>query len=74
MADNFNVKPHAQRNVYCRRTRQRLDTPVFRRADLPVGFSVSGPAIVEEYSSTTIIGSGDRLTVGALAELRIAVG
>ena len=74
MADNSNVKPHAQRNVYCRRTRQRLDTPVFRRADLPVGFSVSGPAIVEEYSSTTIIGSGDRLTVGALAELRIAVG
>jgi N-methylhydantoinase A len=51
----------------------RIDTPLYRRTDLPVGFSLTGPAIVEEYSSTTIVAFGDRLEVGALGELRITV-
>lgn len=67
------VSPRGQRSVYCRRARRRLDTPLFRRTDLPVGFSLTGPAIIEEYSSTTIVALGDRLEVGALGELRISV-
>ncbi len=51
-----------------------MDTPVYRRADLPPGFGLSGPAIVEEYSSTTVLGPDDRLRVGDLGELDIAVG
>ncbi len=31
------------------------EVPVYIREDLPKGFTVSGPAIIEEYSSTTVI-------------------
>jgi hypothetical protein len=40
---------------------------------LPVGFEIVGPAIVEEYSSTTVVPEGDRLLVGELGELQIFV-
>ncbi|ARM76699.1 hydantoinase/oxoprolinase family protein [Acidianus manzaensis] len=32
-----------------------IDTPVYRREDLPLGYEVEGPAIIEEYSSTIVI-------------------
>jgi N-methylhydantoinase A len=67
------IAPHGRRSVYFRSARARLETPLYRRDDLPIGFSVAGPAIIEEYSSTTILAPGDSLVVGALGELRIAV-
>jgi len=39
------------------------DTPIFARASLPVGFAYDGPAVVEEFGSTTVIFSGQHLTV-----------
>lgn len=51
-----------------------LDTDVFDRTALPVGFSGQGPALIEEYGSTTLIWPGDRFEVGALGELRIHCG
>lgn len=65
--------PHERRSVYWAGSKRRIDTPVFRRADLPVGFEIAGPAIVEEYSSTTVLPEGDRLVVGALGELNIFI-
>ena len=38
------------------------------------GFSGQGPALIEEYGSTTLIWPGDRFEVGALGELRIQCG
>ena len=32
-----------------------IDTPIFQREQLPEGFSATGPAIVEEAESTTVI-------------------
>lgn len=64
-------EPHSYRSVYFAAAGRRLDTPVYRRSDLPEGFSVEGPAIVEEYSSTTVISPDDSLVVGKLGELRI---
>lgn len=66
------VKPHAHRPVYFAALSRRIDTPVYRRAALPVGFEIEGPAIVEEYSSTTVVPPLDTLTVGSFGELRIA--
>ncbi len=40
-----------------------LDTTVHVREHLPVGFSLDGPAIVEEYDSTTVVPPGWRLKV-----------
>ncbi len=51
-----------------------VDAPVFRRQDLPAGFAITGPAIVEEYSSTLLIGAGDIAVVGNLAEITVSIG
>jgi len=49
------------------------DTPVYNRAALVPGDSFSGPAIITEYSSATILPPGDRLHVDALDNLIIEV-
>ena len=46
-------------------------TPVYDRYSLGAGFSAEGPAIVEEYGSTTVVWPGDRFTVGTFGELQI---
>jgi N-methylhydantoinase A len=42
---------------------QFRDTPVFSRRSLPAGFRLSGPAIVEEFGSTSVVFPGQELTV-----------
>ena len=49
------------------------DAAVHDRYRLKPGAIVAGPAIIEEREATTIIGPGDRLTVDAALNLRIAV-
>ena len=39
------------------------DTPVFARASLGAGFKLDGPAVVEEFGSTTVVFLGQHLTV-----------
>jgi N-methylhydantoinase A len=39
------------------------DTPVFTRSSLPAGFALTGPAIIEEFGSTTVVFAGQHLTV-----------
>jgi N-methylhydantoinase A len=68
---NAEPEPTSHRQVYFARAKSRLMTPVYRRSDLPIGAVIEGPAVVEEFSSTTVIGAGDRLVVGKLGELRI---
>jgi len=48
-------------------------TPVYDRAALVPGDSFSGPAIITEYSSATILPPGDTLRVDALDNLMIEV-
>ncbi|MFG1190977.1 hydantoinase/oxoprolinase family protein [Xanthobacter flavus] len=59
------------RQVHFEAAGGRLATPIYRRAELPVGFAAEGPAVIEEYSATTIVGPHDRVEVGRLGELRI---
>ena len=49
------------------------DTPVYRREQLGVGAALTGPAIVEQLDTTTVIEPGDRVRVDALGNLEIAV-
>ena len=35
-----------------------LATPIYRRADLPAGMRLTGPAVVEQLDSTTVIPPG----------------
>jgi len=50
------------------------DLPVWRRRDLPTGFSLSGPAVVEEASSNLVLGPGDRAEIaqGSLLVVTLA--
>src|ERR671910_2287945 len=50
-----------------------VDTPIYRRDDLPAGFTAAGPLIVEEVSSTTVVHPGQRLEVGGTGVMTIAL-
>jgi N-methylhydantoinase A len=39
------------------------DTPIYDRAALPAGFHLTGPAVVEEFGSTTVVFPGQSLEV-----------
>ena len=39
------------------------DTPIYDRASMPAGFRLAGPAVVEEFGSTTVIFPGQQLEV-----------
>jgi N-methylhydantoinase A len=48
-----------------------LETQVLDRYSLAPGFSGIGPAIIEEYGSTTVVWPGDRFEIGSMREIRI---
>ncbi len=66
--------PSSRRLVYFPRPFNRIETEVWDRASLPIGFKITGPAIIEEYSSTTVILPGDVAEVGKLGEISILCG
>jgi N-methylhydantoinase A len=49
-------------------------TPTYRRDALLAGNRINGPALIEEYASTTVLMPGDVLDVDAYGNLLIAVG
>ncbi len=51
----------------------RIKVPVYDRYALTSGVMLSGPAIIEERESTTVVGPQDHLTVDELGNLRIKV-
>ena len=51
-----------------------VEAPVWRRELLGQGAVITGPAIIEEFGSTTLLGFGDTATVGSLGEIAINLG
>jgi N-methylhydantoinase A len=49
----------------------RVEATVYDRATLRPGFAAEGPAVIEEYGSTTLVAPGDRFEIGPLHEIRI---
>ena len=62
------------RNVYFGDLGKAVATKVFDRASLPSGFKADGPAVIEEYGSTTVVGPSDSFEIGPLKEIRIHCG
>ena len=50
-----------------------VDTPVYQRSELPLGTKIAGPALVEEYASTTVLLPGDKMEVGQFGDLIITI-
>jgi N-methylhydantoinase A len=61
----------ATRAVYFQEAGKRVDTPVYKRANLPPGFASVGPAVIEEYGTSTVVAPGDPFSIGRLGEIRI---
>jgi N-methylhydantoinase A len=67
------AEPQTERNVYFASVGARLKTPIYSRYELPIGFECNGPAVIEEFGATCIIGPDDRLRVAECGELQIVV-
>ncbi len=59
------------RRVYIGNAGGWVDAQIYRRDALEPGFAAAGPAVVEEYGSTTVIWPEDRFEIGELHEIRI---
>jgi N-methylhydantoinase A len=73
---NGKAPPRAagQRQVYFAEAKGFLATPVYFRDDLPAGMKLEGPAVIQEYGSTTVLHPGDALTVEGNGAMTIHVG
>ncbi|OFZ98061.1 MAG: 5-oxoprolinase [Betaproteobacteria bacterium RIFCSPLOWO2_02_FULL_62_17] len=65
--------PSSRRPVYFTESGDFTDTPVYDRAMLLAGHSIAGPALVEEYASTTVLLPGDRMEVSRYGDLVITI-
>jgi N-methylhydantoinase A len=62
------------REVYFASSGEFQTVPTFNRSRLLAGNCISGPAVVEEHASTTVVLPGDSLEVDAYGNLGIDVG
>jgi N-methylhydantoinase A len=62
-----------KRPVYFAETGRHVDTPTYDRTKLVAGNRIAGPALIEEYASTTVVHPGDIVTVDAFGDLVIEI-
>ncbi len=67
-------RAESTRLVYFKHGGGMVPTKVYDRNALTPGFTAAGPAVIEEYGSTTIIAPGDRFEIGPMSEIRISCG
>ena len=60
--------------VYFRSANDFVQTPVYKRDLLKSGNLFTGPALVEEHASTTVVQPGDTVQVDAFGNLQISIG
>jgi len=63
----------ARRPAYFAEGRGFVEVAVYDRDLLRPGMRADGPAIIEEREATTVVGPGDRVTVDAAGNLRLAL-
>ncbi len=68
---NGPARPESRRSALFPGADAPFDAPVYRRAGLAPGFRIPGPAIVEEYTSTTVVYPSFELSVDPRGNLRL---
>jgi N-methylhydantoinase A len=63
----------SSRAVYFAESGGFVDAPTYNRPQLLAGNRIAGPALIEEYASTTVVHPGDALQVDAFGDLVIAI-
>ncbi|MAL01455.1 MAG: hypothetical protein CL536_04825, partial [Alcaligenaceae bacterium] len=51
-----------------------VETPIYNRQLLRSGNRITGPALIEEHASTTVISPSDRVVVDDFGNLDITIG
>jgi N-methylhydantoinase A len=72
LAEGGPAKPSHERAVYFGDKAVRC--PVYRRETLGAGSKITGPALIQEHGTTTVLFAQDSLTVAPSGELLITVG
>jgi N-methylhydantoinase A len=67
-------KPRTVRKVCVDSADRFTDCPVYTRDTLPAGFEIPGPALIEEYGSTTVLFAGDHAKIADTGEIIVRVG
>jgi N-methylhydantoinase A len=67
-------RPQSRRPVWFGADEACPDTPVYLRSDLPAGFTLPGPAVVEQVDSTVVIPPGTTAKVDKYLNIIIHVG
>ena len=67
--DGGEAEPRATRPAYFPEIRGYAETDVYARADLAAGWTIAGPAIVEEDESTLVVGPDATIRVDASGNL-----
>jgi len=62
-----------KRTVYLERN-MSVECAIYQREKMPRGYKVAGPAIIQEYASTTVLFPGDVATVNETGELIVNIG
>ncbi|MFI5012001.1 MAG: hydantoinase/oxoprolinase family protein [Hyphomicrobiales bacterium] len=65
------ARPREARRVWIDAASAWRETPIYNGADLAPGHSIVGPAVVDEETTTILIGVGDELLVDASGNYRI---
>ena len=55
MTNKGKVEPKGTRRVYFEKAGGFVKTPVYKRAELPSGTTLTGPAIIEQLDTTTVV-------------------
>jgi len=64
-------EPKERRDVYFAETDGYVDCPIYDRYSLPAGARLTGPAVVEEFDSTTVVHPGFTVSVDGTGNLII---
>ena len=64
-ADEHTPAPRESRRVWLDADHGWCNTPIYGGPDLKPGASIQGPAVIDESTTTIIVGVGDRVTVDA---------
>jgi N-methylhydantoinase A len=73
LAKGDTVAKRELRSVRFDESDAEVECPVYSRDDLPPGAKFTGPALVSEYGSTTVLFPGDDLSVAPAGELVISL-
>jgi N-methylhydantoinase A len=73
LAKGGTVAKRESRSVRFDESDVEIECPVYSRDDLPPGTNFTGPALVSEYGSTTVLFPGDDLSVAPAGELVISL-